>query len=107
LIDAASIVLDHHDEKQALTQMDDLASGLLQGGTKPHDSNVSLPEVEAVPERTIRHDPKGLMENKEIPLPDNSDAEGLDLDLDLGEDESKRTENVSSLQDDHDLDLED
>ncbi len=74
LIDAASIVLDHHDEKQALTQMDDLASGLLQGGTKPHDSNVSLPEVEAVPERTIRHDPKGLMENKEIPLPDNSDA---------------------------------
>ena len=112
LVDAASIVLDHHDEKQTLTQMDDLVSGLMQGGSKPHESNVSLSEVEVVPDRTIRHDPRGLMENKGVPLPNKSDDEDVDdlnlnLDLDLGEDESKSVGREETPQDDHDLDLED
>ena len=63
LIDAASTVLDHHDEKVVLKQMDDLASLLIEeGAAKPHVSNLVLPKVSSQPERTVRKDPQGLME---------------------------------------------
>ncbi len=110
VVDAASLVLDHHDEMLTLTQMDDLASGLMEGGAKPHQSNESLSEVEIIPDRTVRHDPKGLMENKEVPLPskpDNGATEDLDLDLELDEGKSGSKMETIEDADDFDLDLED
>lgn len=83
LVDAASTVLDHHDEKSVLEQMDEMATELFEkGGAKPHSSNVALPEVAIQPERTIRKDPRKMME-KNFDLDDILGEEEPEDDLDL------------------------
>ena len=83
LVDAASTVLDHHDEKSVLKQMDEMATELFEkGGAKPHSSNVALPEVAIQPERTIRKDPRKMME-KNFDLDDILGEEEPEDDLDL------------------------
>ena len=63
--------------------MDEMATELFEkGGAKPHSSNVALPEVAIQPERTIRKDPRKMME-KNFDLDDILGEEEPEDDLDL------------------------
>ncbi len=80
LVEAATTVLDHHDAKEVVSQMDKMAAELmLESSPTPHASNLKLPEIDAEVERTKRHDPKGLMESKKVPLPKNESLDDLDI----------------------------
>jgi hypothetical protein len=80
LVEAAATVLDHHDAKKVLSQMDEMAANLMStGSSTAHSSNLDLPDVNSENERTTRHDPKGLMESKKVPLPKNDNLDDLDI----------------------------
>ena len=80
LVEAAATVLDHHDAKNVLSQMDEMAADLMsKGSSSAHSSNLDLPDVDSENERTTRHDPKGLMESKKVPLPKNENLDDLDI----------------------------
>jgi hypothetical protein len=53
LLDAANVVLEHHEGERELERMDDIAGGLLDGGGK-HPANIVLPPSEQVAGRTVR-----------------------------------------------------
>lgn len=80
LVEAATTVLDHHEAKEVILQMDEIAAKLMSKGSSTiHSSNLDLPDIDSEEERTTRHDPKGLMEGKSIPLPINESSDDLDI----------------------------
>ena len=80
LVEAAATVLDHHDAKEVIHQMDEMATSLMLKGSSPtHSSNLDIPDVDSENERTTRHDPKGFMESKKVPLPKNENLDDLDI----------------------------
>ncbi len=52
LIEVATTVLDHHDEKTMLQKMDHLVGDILSEPSQPHQANLMLPKAEAITERT-------------------------------------------------------
>jgi len=52
LVEVATNVLDHHDERAMMQRMDDLVGDILSEPSTPHQANVMLPEAEAITERT-------------------------------------------------------
>jgi hypothetical protein len=60
--------------------MDEMATNLMLKGSSPaHSSNLDLTDVDSENERTTRHDPKGLMESKKVPIPKNENSDDLDI----------------------------
>jgi hypothetical protein len=53
LLDAANVVLEHHEGERELERLDDIAGGLLDRGD-PHPANIVLPPSEQVAGRTVR-----------------------------------------------------
>ncbi|PXF23447.1 MAG: hypothetical protein CXX71_02040 [Methanobacteriota archaeon] len=53
LLDAANVVLEHHEGERELERLDDMADGLLDRGDK-HPANIALPPSEQVAGRTVR-----------------------------------------------------
>ena len=53
LLDAANVVLEHHEGERELERLDDIAGGLLDRGD-PHPANIALPPSEQVAGRTVR-----------------------------------------------------
>ncbi len=53
LLDAANVVLEHHEGERELERLDDIADGLLDRGDK-HPANIALPPSEQVAGRTVR-----------------------------------------------------
>ena len=107
LLDAANVVLEHHQGERELVRMDDIADGLLDSGDA-HPANIALSPSEEGAGRTMRK-PKRTPATKRKTAPRNKETTAVAVGIETPPQEPEDSQAAStpvSKDEDDDLDLD-